>query len=115
MKTELTVLDGGMGQELIRRGSPPGGLWSAKALIDKPESVRAVHQDYIDAGARVIITNSYSTIPSYLAKENMQSRYAELTETAAVLAREVADQAQRRFVWRKCTAAERKLPPRPGS
>ncbi|MED5340386.1 MAG: homocysteine S-methyltransferase family protein [Pseudomonadota bacterium] len=94
MKTELTVLDGGMGQELIRRGSPPGGLWSAKALIDKPESVRAVHQDYIDAGARVIITNSYSTIPSYLAKENMQSRYAELTETAAVLAREVADQAQ---------------------
>ena len=94
MKTELTVLDGGMGQELIRRGSPPGGLWSAKALIDEPESVRAVHQDYIDAGARVIITNSYSTIPSYLAKENMQSRYAELTETAAVLAREVADQAQ---------------------
>ena len=64
MKTELTVLDGGMGQELIRRGSPPGGLWAAKALIDKPESVRAVHQDYIDAGARVIITNSYSTIPS---------------------------------------------------
>lgn len=94
MTKELIILDGGMGHELIRRGSPPGGLWSAKALIDKPESVRAVHQDYIDAGAQVIITNSYSTIPSYLAKENMQSRYIELTKVAAQLAREVADQAK---------------------
>ena len=94
MTKELIILDGGMGHELIRRGSPPGGLWSAKALIDKPESVRAVHQDYMDAGAQVIITNSYSTIPSYLAKENMQSRYIELTKVAAQLAREVADQAK---------------------
>lgn len=94
MTRELIILDGGMGHELIRRGSPPGGLWSAKALIDKPESVRAVHQDYIDAGAQVIITNSYSTIPSYLAKENMQSRYIELTKVAAQLAREVADQVK---------------------
>lgn len=94
MTRELIILDGGMGHELIRRGSPPGGLWSAKALIDKPESVRAVHQDYIDAGAQIIITNSYSTIPSYLAKENMQSRYIELTKVAAQLAREVADQAK---------------------
>lgn len=94
MTKELIILDGGMGHELIRRGSPPGGLWSAKALIDKPESVRAVHQDYIDAGAQVIITNSYSTIPSYLAKENMQSRYIELTKVAAQLARKVADQAK---------------------
>lgn len=94
MTKELIILDGGMGHELIRRGSTPGGLWSAKALIDKPESVRAVHKDYIDAGAQVIITNSYSTIPSYLAKENMKSRYIELTKVAAQLAREVADQAK---------------------
>ena len=93
MTNELTILDGGMGHELIRRGSPPGGLWSAKALIDKPEAVTAVHQDYIDAGAQVIITNSYSTVPSYLAKENMESQYIELTEVAARLAREVADRA----------------------
>ena len=91
MSGELTILDGGMGGELIRRGFPSGGLWSAKALVEKPEVVRAVHEDYVKAGARVIITNSYSTVPSYLAKENMQSRYVELTSIAARLAREVAD------------------------
>jgi S-methylmethionine-dependent homocysteine/selenocysteine methylase len=82
-----------MGAELIRRGWPSGGLWSAKALLENPEVVRAVHQDYVSAGAQVIITNSYSTVPSYLAKEDMQSRYVELTEIAARLAREVADAA----------------------
>ena len=93
MTSELTILDGGMGGELIRRGFPSGGLWSAKALIEEPATVKAVHQDFIDAGAQVIITNSYSTIPSYLAKEGMESRYLELTKVAAELAREVASQA----------------------
>ena len=93
MSGELTIMDGGMGGELIRRGFPSGGLWSAKALLEKPEVVRAVHEDYINAGAQVIITNSYSTVPSYLAKENMQSRYVEFTGIAARLAREVADAA----------------------
>ena len=93
MSEDLTILDGGMGGELIRRGWPSGGLWSAKALLENPEVVRAIHQDYVSAGAQVIITNSYSTVPSYLAKEDMQSRYVELTEIAARLAREVADAA----------------------
>ena len=93
MSGELTIMDGGMGGELIRRGFPSGGLWSAKALLEKPEVVRAVHEDYINAGAQVIITNSYSTVPSYLAKENMESRYVEFTGIAARLAREVADAA----------------------
>ena len=110
MSGELTILDGGMGAELIRRGWPSGGLWSAKALLEKPEVVRAVHQDYVSAGAQVIITNTYSTVPSYLAKENMQSRYVELTGIAARLAREVADaDASQGTGCRLSASAERKL------
>jgi len=91
----LTVLDGGMGGELMRRGAGRAtGLWSAQALLDAPDMVAQVHRDYIDAGARVIITNSYSTIPSYLAKENMADRYLELTEIAARIARQVADESE---------------------
>ena len=53
------ILDGGMGQELINRNaSGQGVLWSAKALFDLPEAVQAVHEDYIDAGADIITTNS---------------------------------------------------------
>ena len=84
----VTILDGGMGAELIRRGvAERTGLWSAKPLIDDPEAVVQAHLDYIAAGAQVITTNSYSTIPSYLCKEHFESRYEELTALSGELAR----------------------------
>lgn len=89
MNHELQILDGSMGAELIRRGiTPRTGLWSARALLDAPEAVVQVHQEYIDAGAQIITTNSYSTIPSYLAKAGMEESYQELTVVAAKLARQ---------------------------
>ncbi|MGI9324122.1 MAG: homocysteine S-methyltransferase family protein [Pseudomonadales bacterium] len=90
----ITILDGGMGSELIRREViPRGDLWSAQALIDAPDSVLQVHRDYIAAGAEMIITNSYSTIPSYLGKLGLQDRYEELTALAGSLARQAANEA----------------------
>ena len=84
MNHEFTILDGSMGAELIARGhTPRTGLWSAKALLDVPEAVSQVHVDYIAAGASVITTNSYSSIPSYLTKAGMSESYLELTEVAA--------------------------------
>ena len=60
----VLLLDGGMGGELSARGTHDNrGVWSAQALLDAPEIVIEVHRDFIDAGARLIITNSYSTIP----------------------------------------------------
>ena len=56
------LIDGGMGQELIRRGvSDKSALWSAQALIDDPSLVLDVHRDYVTAGADLLITNTYST------------------------------------------------------
>ncbi len=90
----LTVLDGGMGGELIRREvAPRGELWSAQALLDAPDAVREVHDAYIAAGADIITTNSYSTIPSYLEKLDLAGRFEELTALAGRLARQAADQA----------------------
>jgi hypothetical protein len=42
------VLDGGLGQELIHRGMPDSepSLWSANALIEAPELVQEIHEDY---------------------------------------------------------------------
>ena len=90
----LTILDGGMGVELIRRGvAQDTGLWSAQPLIENPAAVRQAHLDYIAAGAHIITTNSYSTVPSYLAKANLESRYVELTRLAGELARRAADES----------------------
>lgn len=58
----ITLLDGGMGQELIRRSraDKPHPLWSLKVMLDEPELVSEVHRDFCLAGAKVICLNTYS-------------------------------------------------------
>lgn len=92
----ITVLDGGMGGEISARIENAGhGLWSAKALIDAPQLVEDIHKEYIDAGARIITTNTYSTIPSYLGKEGLQEQYLEYTRLAGEIARRAVDESGR--------------------
>lgn len=90
----ITILDGGMGAELIRRsGHGRTPLWSAQALVDDPDEVVQTHLDYIAAGARMIITNSYSTVPSYLKTADLEASYVELTALAGNLARRAATES----------------------
>ena len=59
--TDVILLDGGMGQELIKRsGGKATPLWSTQALLDSPGLVAEVHQAYADAGATMATTNSYA-------------------------------------------------------
>jgi len=59
--TEITLLDGGLGQELIHRaGDRPTPLWSTQVMIDHPGMVAQVHRDFADAGATVVTTNTYA-------------------------------------------------------
>jgi homocysteine S-methyltransferase len=54
------ILDGGLATELERRGHRlVDALWSARVLLDAPESIEAVHRDYYAAGARCVTTASY--------------------------------------------------------
>jgi S-methylmethionine-dependent homocysteine/selenocysteine methylase len=88
----LIILDGGMGQELINRNaSGQGVLWSAKALFDAPEAVQAVHEDYINAGADVITTNSYACIRNNFEPEGLADRLGEMNRLAAELAHRARD------------------------
>lgn len=90
----VIVLDGGMGGEIAKRyQGAQQGLWSATVLIEKPELVVEIHRDYIDAGARMIITNTYSTIPSYLGKEGRENDYVALTRLGGELARKAVDES----------------------
>ncbi len=58
---QVTLLDGGMGQELIHRaGSPATAFWATQVMMDHPGLVGAVHADYAAAGATVATTNSYA-------------------------------------------------------
>jgi S-methylmethionine-dependent homocysteine/selenocysteine methylase len=83
----IQLLDGGTGRELQRHGLVKrGSIWSALALIERPDVVCMVHRSFIEAGAQVITTNNYGVVPFQLAKEGMEDRLVELTDLSARLA-----------------------------
>ncbi len=85
--TQIVLLDGGMGQELIARSSaPPSALWSAKVMMDEPHIVEQVHRDYIKAGARVLTLNSYSATPERLKRDASEALFKPLQAKAIELA-----------------------------
>ncbi|WP_215402586.1 homocysteine S-methyltransferase family protein [Vibrio gigantis] len=93
MKT-LTILDGGMGRELKEIGAPfSQPLWSAQALIEAPDFVSQAHQNFVDAGAEIIITNSYACVPFHLGEELFTQRGFELAALSGELAKAAADKA----------------------
>ena len=90
------ILDGGMGQELAARGLETGdGLWSARALLDAPDSVLAVHRDFIEAGADVITANSYAATRRRLDPSGIEDGFARCNRAAGALARQAADETER--------------------
>ncbi len=55
-------MDGAMGTELMARGlNLPLPLWSAESNLTDPDVVQSVHQDYVNAGADIIGTNTFRT------------------------------------------------------
>lgn len=59
---ETIILDGGTGTDIQRRGVPmDGATWCSEANLTHPEVVRAVHEDYIRAGADVITANTFAS------------------------------------------------------
>ncbi|GER24857.1 homocysteine S-methyltransferase family protein, partial [Striga asiatica] len=66
----VAVIDGGLATELERHGADlHDPLWSAKCLLSSPHLIRAVHLDYLEAGADIIITASYqATIQGFKNK-----------------------------------------------
>jgi S-methylmethionine-dependent homocysteine/selenocysteine methylase len=58
---EVIILDGGMGTALDAGGiQMDRELWAAIASLDAPDRVRAAHRSFIEAGAEVIITNTFN-------------------------------------------------------
>ena len=93
-KPVITLLDGGMGQELLKRSNKDiTPLWSTQVMIDEPDIVRDVHIDYIFAGARVITLNAYTMTPERLARDGQIEDFEKLQVAAinaAISAREAA-------------------------
>lgn len=92
--TSITILDGGMSRELVRLGATlRQPEWSALALMESPDIVRRVHEEFIAAGADVITTNSYALVPFHIGETRFREDGRRLIALAGQLAREAADAA----------------------
>ena len=85
------LADGGMGTLLMGAGLEPGEApetWNLRP--DRRERVKAVHVGYLDAGAAIVLTNTFGASPIRLEVHGLADRAADMNRAAAELAREVA-------------------------
>ncbi len=99
----VTLLDGGMGQELRRRSRYPASpLWSAQVMLDEPHLVTAAHRDFIAAGADIITLNNYSATPQRLARDGDPALFATLHQAALDAANQARQDSGRRVLIAGC-------------
>ncbi len=109
----IVILDGAMGtmvqryklQEADYRGERFAG-WPSDVkgnndllCITKPEVIREIHSQYIEAGADIIETNTFSATTIAMADYGMQALVPDLNRAAARVAREAADACADRRIF----------------
>lgn len=83
----IVLLDGGVGQEIYKRaGKPPHPMWASQVMMDQPDIVKEVHQDYIRAGSKVITVNSYTSTPTRLQRDGKPEWFEKLQNQALTIA-----------------------------
>lgn len=87
-----TILDGGMGQELLARsGATPTYLWSTQVMMDTPHFVREIHDAYFAAGAQIATTNTYAILRDRLEHAGIPEQFEALHRQACEIARAARD------------------------
>lgn len=84
-KKRLLIFDGAMGTMLQRAGLGIGEcpeLWN----IEHADSVQRIHEDYLEAGADIIVTNTFGGSPKKLKMFGLESRTDEINRAGAQLA-----------------------------
>lgn len=82
-------LDGAMGTELMKRGlkvGDPPELWN----LENPEEVLEVQRAYVEAGAQVVLTNTFGGNRPKLGRAGMEEKLEEVNRRAVEIAREAS-------------------------
>lgn len=102
----ILILDGAMGTMIQqynlreedfrseRFAHIPGQLKGNNDLLclTRPDVVQDIHRKYLEAGADIIETNTFSSTTISMADYHVQEYVREINQTAVKLAREVADE-----------------------
>lgn len=87
---EVLIIDGSMGALLQSEGLPSGyapDLWN----LEKPEAIASVHKRYVDAGAQIIITNTFGASRPRLEEYGRQNDLKKINRAGVEIARKAAD------------------------
>lgn len=96
---KITLLDGGTGQELLKRSKRDvTPMWSADMMLHEPELVSELHVDFINAGADVIILNTYTATPPRLAREGQLNKLETLHNNAKIAAKQAVAMCNHKHV-----------------
>lgn len=105
LRERIVILDGGMGTMIQNRqfseeeyrgerfADHPHDLKGNNDLLNltQPDVIKEIHQDYLDAGAEILETNTFNSTSVSQADYHLESIVYELNKEGARLAREVAD------------------------
>lgn len=93
----VLLADGATGTNLFAMGLEAG---EAPELLNEtaPDTITRLHQNFVDAGADIILTNSFGGTRHRLKLHHAQDRVHELNQRAAEIARSVADKAGRKVI-----------------
>ena len=88
---KIIILDGGIGAELEKNGANMDkDLWCGKCSVDNPELVKKVHENYINAGADVITTNTYGTTPISMKHYGYDNLIEEYNKKSVQIAKDAS-------------------------
>src|SRR3954453_10904094 len=90
LRAGVMLGDGAIGTLLYQRGEPLDACYDALNLTH-PEAVRRLHRDYLDAGARLIETNTFGANRLQLEKFRLAERVTDINRRGAELARALAE------------------------
>ena len=93
----VLLADGATGTNFFQMGleaGEPPEFW----MTDHPDRIQDLHQRFVDAGADIILTNTFGCNRHRLKLHKAQDRTFDLAKRAAELAREVADKAGRTVI-----------------
>ena len=86
----ILILDGAMGT-MIQRYSPVSDGNNDRLNLDAPEVIARIHREYIEAGADIIETNTFSSNRISQSEYGLSDKASDMAYAGAVIAREVAD------------------------
>ncbi len=91
-KKRVMICDGAMGTQLIEAGMQPGECSEAWNL-EHPDKILAIQESYIEAGAEIVITNTFGGNRWNLARHGKETQLEKLNSAAAEIARSAAGKA----------------------